>query len=167
MRVFTKALDWVEKGTLYTVALLLIVVLFITVYQVILRYFFLAPLSWVEEVSLFMFEWITMLGASVAVRRFSHIDIKFFRDKFSEKTATFFDLMSHVFIMVLLTFLTLEGAQLAYMQRFQHSSETQTNMAFIYACIPFGSVLMFIYLIEHIVVNRDTYRTIFVRRNQP
>ena len=167
MKALTKTLDWVEKGTLYTVALLLIVVLFITVYQVILRYFFLAPLSWVEEVSLFMFEWITMLGASVAVRRFSHIDIKFFRDKFPEKTALLFDLISHVFIMVLLTFLILEGAQLAYMQRFQHSSETQTNMAFIYACIPLGSVLMFIYLIEHIVVNRNTYRTIFVRRNQP
>jgi C4-dicarboxylate transporter DctQ subunit len=149
------------------VALLMIVVLFITVYQVILRYFFLAPLSWVEEVSLFMFEWITMLGASVAVRRFSHIDIKFFRDKFAEKTAIFFDLISHIFVMVLLTFLILEGSQLAYMQRFQHSSETQTNMAFIYACIPCGSALMFIYLIEHIVVNRKTYGTIFVRRTEP
>lgn len=43
--------------------------------NVILRYWFLAPISWAEELSLYLMVWIVFVGSSVAVRTQGHIAI--------------------------------------------------------------------------------------------
>jgi C4-dicarboxylate transporter DctQ subunit len=43
--------------------------------NVVLRYWFLAPISWAEELSLYLVVWIVFVGASVAVRTRGHIAI--------------------------------------------------------------------------------------------
>jgi C4-dicarboxylate transporter DctQ subunit len=43
--------------------------------NVVLRYVFLAPISWAEEVSLYLMVWIVFVGASVAVRTRGHIAV--------------------------------------------------------------------------------------------
>ncbi|WP_051631021.1 TRAP transporter small permease [Afifella pfennigii] len=41
--------------------------------NVVLRYVFLAPISWAEELSIYLLVWIVFVGASVAFRTHSHI----------------------------------------------------------------------------------------------
>ena len=43
--------------------------------NVVLRYVFLAPISWAEELSLYLIVWIVFVGGSVAVRTRGHIAI--------------------------------------------------------------------------------------------
>jgi C4-dicarboxylate transporter, DctQ subunit len=43
--------------------------------NVVLRYIFLAPISWAEEMSLYLMVWIVFVGASVAVRTRGHIAV--------------------------------------------------------------------------------------------
>jgi C4-dicarboxylate transporter DctQ subunit len=43
--------------------------------NVVLRYVFLAPISWAEELSLYLVVWIVFIGSSVAVRTRGHIAI--------------------------------------------------------------------------------------------
>ncbi len=69
---FDHALGWTEwtfiGGALaFTSALLFV--------NVILRYVFLSPISWAEEVTLYVMVWIVFVGGSVAIRTRGHIAI--------------------------------------------------------------------------------------------
>ena len=44
-------------------------------FNVVLRYVFLAPISWAEEVSLYLMVWIVFIGGSMAVRTRGHMAI--------------------------------------------------------------------------------------------
>ena len=43
--------------------------------NVVLRYWFLAPISWAEELTLYIMVWIVFVGSSVAIRTRGHIAI--------------------------------------------------------------------------------------------
>ena len=67
-----RALGWAETtfvgGALaFTSALLFV--------NVVLRYWFLAPISWAEELTLYVMVWIVFVGSSVAIRTRGHIAI--------------------------------------------------------------------------------------------
>ena len=67
-----RALSWAEKafvgGALAFASLLLFV-------NVPLRYLFLAPISWAEELSLYVMAWIVFVGSSAVIRARGHIAI--------------------------------------------------------------------------------------------
>jgi C4-dicarboxylate transporter DctQ subunit len=67
-----RALDWAETtfvgGALAFASLLLFV-------NVVLRYWFLSPISWAEELTLYIMVWIVFVGSSVAIRTRGHIAI--------------------------------------------------------------------------------------------
>lgn len=67
-----RALGWAETtfvgGALAFASLLLFV-------NVVLRYWFLAPISWAEELTLYIMVWIVFVGSSVAIRTRGHIAI--------------------------------------------------------------------------------------------
>jgi TRAP-type C4-dicarboxylate transport system permease small subunit len=48
--------------------------------QVILRYIFLAPLSWPEESARYLLIWISCLGSAYAVRKGMHISVVFIKE---------------------------------------------------------------------------------------
>lgn len=54
-------------------AVLVAAIVTISFSQVILRYFLGLPMIWAEEIGRYLFVWITLLGAAVAVARDSHI----------------------------------------------------------------------------------------------
>jgi C4-dicarboxylate transporter DctQ subunit len=66
------ALTWAEKvfvgGALAFASLLLFI-------NVLLRYLFLAPISWAEELSLYLMAWIVFVGSSAVIRARGHIAI--------------------------------------------------------------------------------------------
>lgn len=67
-----RALSWAEKafvgGALAFASLLLFV-------NVPLRYLFLSPISWAEELSLYLMAWIVFIGSSAVIRARGHIAI--------------------------------------------------------------------------------------------
>ncbi len=52
--------------------------------QVILRFFFISPVAWVEEASMAAFIWMSFLGTSIALRRGRHIVIQTFGTRLPE-----------------------------------------------------------------------------------
>ena len=65
-------LCWIEATFVGAALALASALLFV---NVVLRYVFLAPISWAEEVSLYLMVWIVFVGASVAVRTRGHIAV--------------------------------------------------------------------------------------------
>jgi C4-dicarboxylate transporter DctQ subunit len=65
-------LAWAEIAFIGAAKALCSILLFV---KVVLRYVFLAPLSWTEELTIYLIVWVVFVGGSVAVRTHSHITV--------------------------------------------------------------------------------------------
>lgn len=67
-----RLLNWLETTFIGAALAFVSALLFV---NVILRYVFLSPIIWAEEISLYLLVWIVFIGASVAVRSRGHVAI--------------------------------------------------------------------------------------------
>ncbi|MDA0685081.1 MAG: TRAP transporter small permease [Bacteroidetes bacterium] len=67
-----RVISILEKGFIALCLLAGALLLFV---NVLMRYIFLAPISWAEEVTLYLCVWLVFVGGSVAVREKGHIAI--------------------------------------------------------------------------------------------
>lgn len=61
---------------------LLVAMALITFFNVLSRYLFGNPLSWAEETATYLFVWLVMLGAALALKTREHFMIEYFIDRF-------------------------------------------------------------------------------------
>ncbi len=69
---------FLSEFDLYLGMILISTAIFITGLQVVLRYVFLHPLPWPEELCVICLVWITFLGGSIVTRRDQHIAVNYF-----------------------------------------------------------------------------------------
>ena len=67
-----RALGWAETTFVGAALAFASMLLFV---NVVLRYWFLSPISWAEELTLYIMVWIVFVGSSVAIRTRGHIAI--------------------------------------------------------------------------------------------
>lgn len=73
-----KFLHAVGIGELIITTVLLSMILAVIIVQVVMRKVFNQPNAWAEEVAVYLFIWITMIGSSIAMKMQRHITIKTF-----------------------------------------------------------------------------------------
>lgn len=56
-------------------AVFMLAILSLTFFQVVLRYLFNSPMTWIEEISRYLFVWIVFLGSALAFRTGVHIKV--------------------------------------------------------------------------------------------
>lgn len=122
----------------------LIILVFITFFGVIWRYFLNAPFIWQEEVQLALITWVIYFGASAAFRNGSHIAIDMIVDMFPAKMQRVMDVIIHIVTLGVLGFIFTNGVSLV--EQFVRTSRV-TNILriptqYIYIAIPVGCVLM-------------------------
>ncbi len=139
---------YINKITEIVVMLLMAAISVIIFVQVVSRYAFNHSLYWSEEVGRYILIWITFLGASIGVKRLSHIGIDFIYNRVPEKLRFFIDLfiiaLGLFFAFVLLYF----GYKIAYFVRFQKSSALLIPMTVPYAAICAGGAIIFIHYLN-------------------
>lgn len=122
----------------------LIILVFITFFGVIWRYFLNAPFIWQEEVQLALITWVIYFGASAAFRNGSHIAIDMIVDMFPAKMQRVMDVIIYIVTLGVLGFIFTNGVSLV--EQFVRTSRV-TNILriptqYIYIAIPVGCVLM-------------------------
>lgn len=75
----------INKLLNYSLILMLAVTVILVFFNVILRYVFNSGISTTEELSRFLFVWITFIGSILAFKENSHVNIDVFLKKFSTK----------------------------------------------------------------------------------
>lgn len=139
--------------TLVVVASLLVgATVTLTFGQVVLRYLFNSPQTWVEEVGRYLFIWITFLGAAVAFARDTHIRVDAIVELFSRPVARIGDLVRRLIELVAVVALVYSGALVAW----KHRNATfytmpDVPMAIFYLAVPIGSALALFYVLRGIV----------------
>ncbi len=149
--MFEAISDFLNKLTEKAVMFLMAAISVIIFIQVVSRYVFNNSLTWSEEVGRYVLIWITFLGASIGVKKYSHIGIDFLYEKLTLKNKTILDLII-VLLGLLLSFIMLYyGWQLAYMARFQKSSALLIPMTIPYAALPVSGLLIFIHYLNELI----------------
>jgi C4-dicarboxylate transporter DctQ subunit len=114
--------------------------------NVVLRYWFLAPISWAEELTLYMMAWIVFVGSSVAIRTRGHIAIDLLPLALSpagrHRLAIFIAL---VMLLFFAAFFYYSGQHtLRVRATGQVTPVMQAPMWLAYLAMPAGSALMFL-----------------------
>lgn len=119
--------------------------------QVICRYFFSSPLTWPEEVTMFLMAWMSFFGASVALRRWSHIGVDLVLDKLSGKKRIYLLLFVRLVVLAFVFFLFQEGLAYALESANMLSDGLRIPMLYPRLSIPVGSFLMCLHTIALIL----------------
>lgn len=138
-----RLLCWAETafvgGALAFASLLLFV-------NVVLRYWFLAPISWAEEVTLYLLVWIVFVGSSVAIRTRGHIAIDLLPLVLSPAARRLLAVGIALTTLVFLAVFIFYSGQ--HTLRVRNSGQVtplmQAPMWFAYLAMPVGSALMFL-----------------------
>jgi len=118
-----------------------------TLAQVVARYVFNEPLIWSEEAARYLFVWVSLIGAALAVREGAHYVLDALLQRFPHaarrvaRAAAF--VVSAGFLAILLRTGLNETAQASL----QDSATLPIGMALPYAAIPVGAALMLIHLL--------------------
>jgi len=120
--------------------------------QVIFRYLLKQSLSWSEELATFIFIWLTFIGASVATKERSHINVTMLVDSIkSAQTKKNILIVANILCIAFLSVVTFYGFKMA--GQLLALGKNSAAMPFlkiglIYFAIPIGGLFMILHLIE-------------------
>ncbi|MDG2955128.1 TRAP transporter small permease [Bisgaard Taxon 10/6] len=121
-------------------------------YGVVMRYFLNTPSAWVEEICVVFFIWFTFLASSALCKNNELIRIDYLLTKVPAKVANFVDGVIQPLIMIFcLTFMIYLGFKLLPMTKMRFTPALQFSYMYIYAIIPISALFMFYYELRKIV----------------
>jgi len=114
MRVLIKTLGFVDslnERLSYGMVLLLYALFTVMLIKVIARYVFSTPTQWTFMLTLFIFSYVTFLGAGWALLHKGHVNIDILHSRLSPRCQAIVDLITAPFTFVFLVVLLYEGAK--------------------------------------------------------
>lgn len=103
METLKKIANGYNKAENYLISILLILATLCCCYEVVMRYVFLSPTKWTEEVIRYMVEWLVFFGISSASKEPRDlINFDLFYNKMSDRAKKIMDLVIYGVILVLL-----------------------------------------------------------------
>ncbi len=145
---FKKLLDVIESLTEYVLFVLVGSMVAIVFAQVIFRFVFHASLPWSEEASRYIMVWLSMLGASVGLRRKGHIGVEALVLLFSPSLKRKVEIATAVFTGAFFVGIIYYGLKLFSVVVNQESPAMGISMGVPYSALIVGGVLMLMSSIE-------------------
>lgn len=131
----------------------------LVVWQVVSRYFLGDPSTWSEELSSYMFAWITLLGSAYVFGQMEHMNIPILLERVSEKTQKVLTIIIQLMILVFaLVVLVYGGIQITSLTMGQMSSSLGVPMGYFYVSLPISGVFTAIYTVLNLydIFDEDT-----------
>jgi TRAP-type C4-dicarboxylate transport system permease small subunit len=143
---YYKLLNWLMVAT---VAVLLVPITL----QVLSRFTELVPsYIWTEELSRFLFIWMVMLGAMIAVREGTHFDVDVWPE-LTPRAAARLHIVSHLFVLLFALVFVYWGIQFVRFGWSQQSELAELPMPFIFLAWPVAGLTWILFLGEAFVAN--------------
>lgn len=159
MKAYSKFLDILEKIEFVIIAVAIIVMIFAMMDQVIMRYVFSKANSWSDELTRYLFIYTVMFGASIAVRRNTHLQIDVIIGRLKPKSKAIFTIVTTLVGIVFLVFLTIYSFELCRQGATNTSAGLGVRMDIPYMAVPIGCVLMILTSIEVLFKNIAALRS--------
>ncbi|WP_312198182.1 TRAP transporter small permease [Anaerospora hongkongensis] len=153
MRILVKFAD---KAITFLMAGFLLLMGIFVLGNVILRYFFNSGLPWAEELSRFLFVWITFLGAIEAMKENKHLGFSSLIKKMKPRIQKLFYVISNI-VMLYILYLLLTGSwAMTVLGMNNRASTTDVPLAFMFGVglITFSCMIVIVFV--------NTYKALFV-----
>lgn len=120
------------------------------VVEVLMRFVFVKPMVYGEQLACYLMIWMSMVAASLALRQGGHMALDIVQKKVPEKARLVLVIITHLSVMFFLVMMTIYGFKHCWTVRLQRSPVVfNISMAWPYLAIPVGGVFM---IIQHIEV---------------
>jgi TRAP-type C4-dicarboxylate transport system permease small subunit len=131
---------------------LIIVALVVTAFgQVLARYVFSRPFTWVLETDIFLMLWATFLSGYVGVRRDIHLRVDYFTERMSPRGRRRAALATRLLCIVFVTTMGVTSLQVVRAMEGIAFTSIPLGMDALYWSLPLGAALMLVALVEGLV----------------
>jgi len=140
-----------QKFLEYVSAILLVMMVVIVFANVLFRYFLDFSIASTEELSRFMFIWISFIGSALALRYDEHLSINFITNilpDFMKRIVTLFD---QIVILIITLLIGIGGWRMTISDMAVRSSATDIPLGYIDAIVPVVAIIMVFIQIEKII----------------
>ena len=132
--------------------------------QVILRYVFLSPLSWIEELARYLLVWISCFGAAYGVRKGEHIAVMFLNNMFKGYVKSALTILIHAFVILFFMVCLTKGIGLSIRQWNVVTPALQIPRTLPYLGIPISFAIMLLFGFELFIID---IKAIFSKKSLP
>ena len=146
---FLNALEFIIRKVTGVLMVLMVAVM---CYQVVLRYAFHNSNIWSEEITRYMFVYVSLLGSFIAIRKNTHLKVDFFVNLLKGNVKRYFTIITSIAVIVFLIYLIPLSYSLCINTMRNISPGLKMPMGYAYAAIPIGAVLMFLGMIEQLLI---------------
>lgn len=148
---YSRFLDILDKICYYLIAIMMVIMVAVMVYQVVLRYVFDRSNLWSEEVARYLCVYVTFIGSFIAIRRNSHLKVDFFVELLNPKLRKILMLVTSTAITLFLIYMANKGVEMVRGGFRNVTAGLNIPMAYVYIAIPVGCVLMILGMLEQIL----------------
>ena len=130
--------------------LCMVLILLLVVVQVGMRYLFNSPLTWSEELAVFVMIWLTFIGSLICMRDKEHIEVTILVDHLPrplQRIVVAFSRLASVFFLLVVAYY---GFELVMENMTVTSPANKISMGLVYTIIPLSSLGMVFYLVKEI-----------------
>jgi TRAP-type C4-dicarboxylate transport system permease small subunit len=149
-----KILGWLkiiyQKPVELACGALMVAITAVVFLQVISRYVFNYPFDWPEEMARYLFVWVALLGAALALRRGAHFSIDALVKKLPAGWRLIVALLIRTALGIFTLVVSVKGFQLALRVNEQLSSGMEVSMTYAYLSVPVSFAIMFKYILSEI-----------------
>ena len=128
----------------------------IVFFQVILRYIFLSPLSWIEELARYLLVWISCFGAAYGVRKGEHIAVMFLNNMFKGYMKSALTIFIHILVIILFMVCFMKGIGLSIRQWNVVTPALQIPRTLPYLGVPISFAIMLLFSLELFITDIKT-----------
>jgi TRAP-type C4-dicarboxylate transport system permease small subunit len=129
--------------------------LVVTVFaQVLTRYVFLAPLVWAEELAVFCFGWVVMLGIALGTREHAHLVCDFLPRGAGRRLDAITEVVASLSLVIAGAVFVVYGSQFAVLGLRRYSYATGIPMTSLYVAMPVSGLLTLFFIGEELLRRR-------------
>ena len=144
-----KVLKFLGSLDIYAAIVIMLVLLAITVTNVFMRYVMRSPITWVDELQLFLFLWVVYLSAGAAFRYSSHVAIEIVVDSLKGNVRKAAEFLAFICSLVILIYLMYQSNRyyLQLVSTNKIATLLRISYKYVYAVVPIGNALMVVSMI--------------------
>ncbi len=148
----TAALHLVERLLRVVVGALILLIIIMVAAQVLFRYAFASPIVWSEEFTTLCYQWVSYLGAALAVRYRGHFGVDFVSRNLGTGWHTPLKWLGHAITWIIGLFMIVYGLRIVEASAAQMFPTLGFSVGTGYLVLPIAGVL---FLLMDIAVMRD------------
>ena len=149
-----KLKKWLVKGLEIAVMLVMGFLVIDVVLGVFTRYVLGHQIQWTEELAKLLLIWVSLLGASVAFIRKSHLGVDYFVGKLNERWRTIGQIFVYLLVAIFAGIVLIYGGYSLVSSALRNSQPTpalNVQMGYVYFAVPISGFFIVIFSIEMMI----------------